>query len=137
MEKYTRAFERFKKAFAKFKEVIENPALPEIFKEDFIVEITTKRFEYTYESLWKTVKEFLRLRGIECNSPKSCFREIIKEGVIPESLEQVLFEMIILRNSLVHIYDENQAKAIYKRIKDKEIIKAFSIILNSLEKENP
>ena len=117
--------------------MIENPALPEIFTEDFIVEITTKRFEYTYESLWKAVKEFLRLRGIECNSPKSCFREIIKEGVIPENLEQVLFEMILLRNNLVHIYDETQAKPIYKRIKDKEIIEAFSIILYSLEKEKP
>ncbi len=137
MEKYTRAYEKFKKAFAKFREVIENPALPEIFKEDFIVEITTKRFEYTYESLWKAVKEFLRLRGIECNSSKSCFRAIIKEAIIPENLEQILFEMILLRNSLVHIYDETQAKSIYERIKDKKIIEAFSIILNSLEKEIP
>ncbi|HHG73666.1 MAG TPA: DUF86 domain-containing protein [Persephonella sp.] len=137
MEKYARAYEKFKKAFEKFREVIENPALPEIFTEDFIVEITTKRFEYTYESLRKAVKEFLRLRGIECNSPKSCFREIIKEGVIPENLEQVLFEMILMRGSLVHIYDENQAKSIYKRIKDREIIEASSIILYSLEKEKP
>ena len=116
--------------------MIENPALPEIFREDFII-VTTKRFEYTYESLQKAVKKFLRLRGIECNSPKSCFRAIIKEAIIPENLEQILFEMILIRNSLFHIYDETQAKSIYKRIKDKEIIEAFSIILYSLEKEKP
>ena len=137
MEKYTKAYEGFKKAFEKFKEVIENPVLNEIFKEDFIVEITTKRFEYSYESLWKTVKEFLRIRGIECNSPKSCFREIIKEGVVPESLEKILNDMIAIRNSLVHIYDENQARSLYERIKGREIAETFSIILYSLEKEKP
>lgn len=137
MEKYSRAFERLKKSFAKFKEVIESPLIPEIFKEEFLIGITTKRFEYTYESLWKSVKEFLRLRGIECNSPKSCFRELIKEGLIPEKFEKTLAEMIVLRNILVHVYDEKQAKDIYERIKQKDIIEVFNKTIKALEKEKP
>ncbi|SNZ06136.1 nucleotidyltransferase substrate binding protein, HI0074 family [Persephonella hydrogeniphila] len=137
MEKYSRALERLKKSFTKFKEVIENPVIPEIFKEEFLIEISTKRFEYTYESLWKTVKEFLRLRGIECNSPKSCFRELIKEGIVPEKFEKILAEMIVLRNILVHIYDEEQAKDIYERIKKKDIVETFHTIIQLLEKEKP
>jgi nucleotidyltransferase substrate binding protein (TIGR01987 family) len=137
MEKYSRAFERFKKSFKKFKEVIDNPVIPEIFKEEFLIEITTKRFEYTYESLWKTIKEFLRIRGIECNSPKSCFREFIKEGIISEDFERILAEMIVLRNILVHVYDEKQAKEIYERVKQKDIIEVFQKIITSLEKEKP
>lgn len=111
--------------------------IPEIFKEEFLIEISTKRFEYTYESLWKTVKEFLRLRGIECNSPKSCFRELIKEGIVPEKFEKILAEMIVLRNILVHIYDEEQAKDIYERIKKKDIVETFHTIIQLLEKEKP
>ncbi len=131
------ALERFRKSFKKFKEIIDNPLIPEIFNEEFIVEITAKRFEYTYESLWKTIKEFLRVRGVECNSPKSCFREIIKEGIVPQELENILSEMIIIRNTLVHVYDEEQAEEIYKRISQEDILKTFEIILNSLKKEIP
>ncbi|WP_457623712.1 DUF86 domain-containing protein [Persephonella sp.] len=137
MEKYTRAFERFEKAYRKFKEIIENPLFPEIFKEEFVVEITTKRFEYTYESMWKTVKEFLRLRGIECNSPKSCFRELLKEGIISEEFEGILSDIIVLRNTLVHVYDEKQAKDIYQKLRTKEILKTFEALIRSLEKEKP
>ena len=132
MEKYARAFERFKKAFGKFREVIENSAIPDFFKEEFIIEITTKRFEYTYEAMWKSVKEFLRLRGIECNSPRSCFGELIKEGVISEDYEGILADMIVLRNSLVHIYDEQRAKEIYQEIENKNVLEIFGLVLEAL-----
>jgi len=110
--------------------------LPEIFKEEFLIEITTKRFEYTYEALWKTIKEFLRLRGLECNSPKSCFKEAFKEGIILEEDEETVFDMIVLRNQLVHIYDEEMAREIYSKIKDKKFLTVFKNIINRVEKEN-
>ncbi len=74
------------------------------FREEFYTEIVVKRFEYVYEALWKVVKEFLRLRGIECYSPKSCFSELLKEGVISYSEENLLSELIYIRNRLVHVY---------------------------------
>jgi len=136
MEKFTRSFERFKKAYSKFREIVDNKAIPEIFSEDFLIEITTKRFEYTYESLWKTLKEFLKVQGIECNSPRSCFKEALKEGIIEEKFERLFYDLIILRNILVHIYDENQAKDIYEKIKTQEILEAFQSVIKNLEKQS-
>lgn len=106
--------------------------LSEIFSDEFIVEITTKRFEYTYEAMWKAVKEFLRNRGLECNSPKSCFKELLKEGVIDQEVEKTLSEMVLLRNYLVHVYDESQAKEIYNRIKELDILKTFEVVYRGL-----
>lgn len=136
MKKSSKKFliERFEKAFRKFKEVVENESLKEFFKEEFLIEITTKRFEYTYEAMWKASKEFLRLNGIECNSPRSCFRELIKEGIIPEKFEKILSNMIILRNQLVHVYDEAAAKTIYTEITRPEILKTFETVLKNLSK---
>ncbi len=136
MEKYTRACKRFKKALEKLIEILENPSLLSFFREDFIVEITTKRFEYTYESMWKCVKEFLRMRGIECNSPRSCFSELLKEGLIPYSYEETLSEMIKLRNALVHIYDEENAKKIFNKIKNPLLLETFKTVSISLEKNH-
>lgn len=133
MEKFTRAYERFKRAFQKFREVADSQFLPDIFKEEFLIEITTKRFEYTYEALWKTLKELLRLQGLECNSPKSCFKEAFKEGLIDGKYEEVFFEMIALRNRLVHIYDEEMAKEVYLKLKNKKFLLAFEDIAKKIE----
>ena len=99
------------------------------------MEITTKRFEYTFESMWKATKEFLRLQGIECNSPKSCFRELIKEGVVDEDLEEILAKLTILRNELVHVYDEEMANRIYEEIKKDKVLGAIKKVLDGLSGE--
>jgi len=85
--------------------------------------------------MWKAVKEFLRIRGLECNSPRSCFRELLKEGVVSMEFEEVLFEMIMLRNLLVHVYDEEQAKKIYKEIVKEKFLNTFKTILEEFKKE--
>ncbi len=135
MEKFKRSLERFRKSFEKFKEVVSNPALDSLFKDEFLVEITTKRFEYTFESMWKTTKEFLKSQGIECNSPKSCFRELIKEGVVDEDLEEILAKLTILRNELVHVYDEEMANRIYEEIKKDKVLGAIKKVLDGLSGE--
>ena len=99
------------------------------------MEITTKRFEYTFESMWKATKEFLRLQGIECNSPKSCFRELIKEGKVDENLEETLAKLVVLRNDLVHVYDEEMANRIYKEIKKDEVLGVIEKVLAGLSGE--
>jgi len=113
--------------------VITNPSLFEFFKEEFIVEITTKRFEYTYEAMRNCVKEFLKIRGVECNSPKSFFRELIKEGVVTEDYEGALSKLIVLRNELVHVYDEERAKVIFEELKKPEVLETFSAVLKGIK----
>lgn len=135
MERFKRAFERFNRAFKRYEEVIINPLLPNVFREEFIVEIITKRFEFVFEAMWKCIKEFLRERGIECYSPKSCFMELIKEGVIPEELEEVLGNLIKIRNQLVHIYDEEMAKDMAEQIRKQSIYETIKIILEKMAQE--
>jgi nucleotidyltransferase substrate binding protein (TIGR01987 family) len=133
VEKFRRTLSKFERAVKKFEEAT-NFLKDFNFSEELIIEITTKRFEYTFESMWKVVKEFLRIRGLECNSPRSCFRELLKEGVVPLEFEEILFRMIVLRNLLVHVYDENQAKEIYKEIVREEFLKTFRTVLEELKK---
>jgi len=134
VEKFRRTLSKFERAVKKFEEAT-NFLKDFNLSEELIIEITTKRFEYTFESMWKVVKEFLRIRGLECNSPRSCFRELLKEGVVPLEFEEILFRMIVLRNFLVHVYDENQAKEIYKEIVREEFLKTFRTVLEELKKE--
>ncbi len=103
------------------------------FSEEFLIEITTKRFEYTYEAMWKCIKDFLELRGIECYSPRSCFGALIKEGIVKEEYEPTLAEMIKLRNALVHTYDEEKAKEIYKLIKKEEVYDTFKAVYEAIK----
>ena len=62
--------------------------LEQILKEPFstiVRDATIQRFEYTFESLWKFLKEYLKENeGIIANSPKSCFREIFSLGLLKE-----------------------------------------------------
>ncbi len=60
--------------------------LKEVLNEPFsviVIDATIQRFEYTFEALWKFLKEYLKEReGIISNSPKSCFREFFKLDII-------------------------------------------------------
>ena len=62
--------------------------LEDILKEPFsmiIRDATIQRFEYTFEALWKFLKEYLKEKeGIISNSPKACFKEIFSLGFLTE-----------------------------------------------------
>ena len=75
------------------------------------------------------------MRGLECNSSKSCFKGAFKVGLIPEEYEETFFNMILLRNRLVHIYDEAMAKEIYTELKKEKFLKAIGDVIKNLEKE--
>ncbi|MBU2599094.1 nucleotidyltransferase substrate binding protein, partial [bacterium] len=120
-KKFQRAFEKFEKAFNKYKEVVGSPQLFNFLNEELIVEISTNRFEYTFEILWKTLKEYLKLEGIDCSTPLRCFNEAFKAGLINEKYEGIFIDMIEKRNEIVHIYDLDQAKSIYGFIKSDEV----------------
>ncbi len=95
--------------------------LTEIFKEPYSIIIrdaTIKRFEYTFDTLWKFCKEFLKIKkGVLINSPKDCFREIFSQGLITEEETEKLLEMTDSRNETVHTYKEEVANKIYSEIK--------------------
>ena len=56
MDKLEKSFSRFEKAFEKYEEILKSPHLFSFLNKELIIEIATKRFEYTYESMWKALK---------------------------------------------------------------------------------
>lgn len=110
-------------AFSKLKEGI-NSVRDELGKDGVI-----QRFEFTVELLWKTLKIFLRDKGIEARTPKDSLKEAFKIGWITD--ENVYLNMLTDRNMSSHIYDRSTSEEIYLRIKD-DYIKAIEEVLEEL-----
>jgi nucleotidyltransferase substrate binding protein (TIGR01987 family) len=78
-----------------------------------------KRFEYSFDIFWKLIKDYLRVQeGIECSSPKSCFREAFKVGILSEEETVKILEMTDDRNLSTHTYDEEAIEEIYQQVRD-------------------
>ncbi|MBW7897570.1 Nucleotidyltransferase substrate binding protein like protein [Candidatus Brocadiaceae bacterium B188] len=94
--------------------------LNEILRQPFSIivrDATIQRFEYTFEALWKYIKEYLKEReGIIANSPKSCFRELFSLGFLTEEETVNFLEMTDRRNDTFHTYKEEVAQIIYSKI---------------------
>ncbi len=131
-ERFLKKLNQTKRAFEKLKE-IEN--LKDELEEEILYEVAAKRFEYTFEILWKTLKLYLQEQGIECNSPLRCFKEFYKISKLNPKYEEDIPKIIRLRNEVVHIYDFQTAKFIYDNL-EKVVIPVFQEILNKLRQED-
>ena len=86
-----------------------------------------QRFEYSFESLWKLLKAHLAdQEGIVCNSPKQCFREALKVGLLSVQEVETCLIMTDDRNLTSHTYIEAIAQAIYGKLP------AYQGVMNSL-----
>ncbi len=107
--------------------------LEEILREPYSVIIrdaAIQRFEYTFEAVWKFLKEYLKEKeGILSNSPKSCFREIFALGLLTEDAAAAFLEMTDRRNDTSHTYKEEVADIIYHKISD-----YLSLLQNLIDK---
>lgn len=96
--------------------------LREILREQYSVivrDATIQRFEYTFELFWKLGEDYLYShKGIECNSPKSCFREALSVGLLIEEQTITCLEMTDDRNLTSHTYIEEVAEGMYEKIRD-------------------
>ncbi len=112
MEKLKRNLKKTERALMTIKEILEEPY------SVIVRDATIQRFEYTFEVFWKTLKEYLReYEGVICNSPKSCFREALRVGILSEEQTVMCLEMTDDRNLTSHTYLEEVAEKIYERIK--------------------
>jgi nucleotidyltransferase substrate binding protein (TIGR01987 family) len=111
--------------------------LENISKENFttiVRDATIQRFEYTFEAMWKTVKAYLSdSEGIVCNSPKSCFRELLSSQRISVSDTELLLEMTDMRNLTSHTYIEQIAQDIYAKI-TADYITLMRRVYNAMQK---
>ncbi len=100
--------------------------LKQVLREPFSVivrDAAIQRFEYTFEALWKFLKEYLKdNEGIIVNTPKAVFREAFAAGILGEDETIKFLEMTDSRNNTSHTYKEEIADAIYEKIRDYSLL---------------
>jgi nucleotidyltransferase substrate binding protein (TIGR01987 family) len=88
-------------------------------KNELIRDSVIKRFEYTFELCWKTVKIFLNEKfGIDVFSPKECFRELRKNKLISDEQTELLLTITDDRNKIIHTYNEDFSDELYQKIEE-------------------
>jgi len=73
-----------------------------------------QRFEFCFELAWKTIQERARKEGLDCQSPKGCFKLAFKNRWIAD--ENGWLAMLEDRNRTAHTYDEELAKEVSRRL---------------------
>ena len=109
MTKLDAITKQFEEAVARFREVLAVP------KTDIVRDSAIQRFEFTIDLAWKTVKAFLEEeKGLRCASPKECFREAYRQGLIEYS--DAWLHFVDMRNETVHTYKQQIAEQIYAEL---------------------
>lgn len=108
--RWNQRFEHLELAFGQLAEAISNHDTLNRLEQEGLV----KRFEYTFELAWKTLKDYLEAQGVSAKFP----REVIKSAFELEILDdgEIWLEMLEKRNLLVHIYNEDRFVSIYNDI---------------------
>ncbi|WP_100372164.1 HI0074 family nucleotidyltransferase substrate-binding subunit [Bacillus sp. FJAT-45037] len=90
-------------------------ALDQDETNSLFIDGTIRRFEFTIELFWKTLKRMLEVEGIEASTPRQSLKEAYAAGWIHN--ETAWLQMLRDRNETSHVYNEDKAKQIYDRIK--------------------
>ena len=109
-KRYEEQKENFRRALNRLNEALEVEAT------ELEIDGILHRFEFTFELAWKTMKDCLENQGMvgKIGSP----REILKERM----------DMMLSRNELSHLYDEETSREIYDDIKERYIIEINKLI---------
>lgn len=118
MDKFQTKLKNYKDALARLHESIEDAKK---FSDNLTFrDGVIQRFEFTAELAWKTMREYLLSEKVaNINSPKSVMREAYHMNVITD--EDGWIQILDDRNSTSHIYDQQEATDIYKRIATEHI----------------
>ena len=93
-------------------------------ENDIVIDGTLHRFEFTFELAWKTMKDYLEYSGIidGIGSPREIIKTAFANGIIEDGEKWI--NMMLARNSLSHLYDEEKSREIYIEIR-KEYLNLF------------
>lgn len=128
MNRYEQRLKDFENAFIKLKEGTqkENP-------DDLEIDGVLQRFEFTFELAWKTLKDYMEYQGFsnKIGSPREIIQQAFKHGLIEDG--ETWIKMMLSRNALSHLYDENTSRKIYEEIK-KQYIELLETLIEKLKK---
>ena len=92
-------------------------------------------YNLSFEMAWKALQAVMRLHGVDdaqTGSPREILKLGYKYGFVND--EAVWLEMLKMRNTAIHIYDENEIKALLASIRDR-YIPAFRALEKTLKEK--
>ena len=111
MTKFQSILATYEKAVTRLAEAMKKEA------DEFMRDSAIKRFEIAFDLSWKAAKACLEeSKGVTCASPKGCFREAFRQGII--EYDEFWLELTDLGNRAARTYDEELADRIYRRLPD-------------------
>lgn len=115
MKRYEERKQELLNATERLKEALQEK------ENDIIIDGTLHRFEFTFELAWKTMKDYLEYSGIidGIGSPREIIKTAFANGIIDDGENWI--KMMLARNSLSHLYDEEKSREIYTEIKENYI----------------
>lgn len=115
MKRFEERQSDYKKALLKLKEALQEEPT------EIVIDGILHRYEFTFELAWKTIKDYLEYMGIvnKVGSPRENIQLAYQQGIINDG--EIWIEMMLSRNSLSHLYDEETSRKIYNDIKNKYI----------------
>ena len=110
------SYQKYKKALKRLQEALNEK------ETDIVIDGVLHRFEFTFELSWKTMKDCLEYMGIvnKTGSPRENIQLAFKQGLIDDG--EMWINIMLDRNSLAHLYDEDTSREIYDNIKNKYMI---------------
>ena len=126
MKRFEERQSDYKKALLKLKEALQEEPT------EIVIDGILHRYEFTFELAWKTIKDYLEYMGIvnKVGSPRENIQLAYQQGIINDG--ELWIEMMLPRNSLSHLYDEETSRKIYNDIKNK-YIQAFEKLEEKFE----
>jgi nucleotidyltransferase substrate binding protein (TIGR01987 family) len=116
LESLDRAIELFKRASVKREQMLLRSLdedLAELYGYDEIIksfrDSLIQRFEYSVDSFWKQIKDYLEIvlgEQLEMKGPKHIVRAAGKDGILSEEEVTQALEMLNHRNLTSHMYRE-------------------------------
>ena len=112
MNRFEERKNELKKATSKLEEALKEK------ETELVIDGILHRFEFTFELAWKTMKDYLEYQGIiaKTGSPREVIKEAFSSGLIENGEDWI--DMMLARNSLSHLYDEETSRKIYDDIKN-------------------
>lgn len=134
MTKLENKYENFGNAVNRLNEA--NVAYKKNSDNDIYQDALIKRFEFTFELAWKTLREFMLDQGysLEILSPKGVISFAWREGII--SNEELWLDMLQSRNMSAHDYGRELSADIADKISNrycKELTALKKYIADSLK----
>jgi nucleotidyltransferase substrate binding protein (TIGR01987 family) len=137
--RWIQRFQNYKRAFSLLNQTLEDESTDSYSELECCGII--QRFEFTFELGWKTFKDYLEYSGIkvEESTPRKVIKECAENGIFLSASvnPEVYIKMMLERNALSHVYDEERFNSALVNIKDiylKELKKQYDFFI-AKEKE--